>query len=290
MVLHRPVNMGGFGLHNVRIKALASLIRTFLETAVNPKFQHNLFHSLLYRVNVLDDDSVPTQPLPPYYPVSFFNIIKQAKQNTPLNVATMSTADWYRLLVEQEITMYEPINSPWEYIRCRAEVASPNTDWVMSWRRARLKGLGTEAASFLWKLLHRLLPTEERLARILPNSSNNCKLCTTPTNADLHHCLFQCVSTVEVGTLLLSMVRLHDPAVTPHKLLRLEFNCDAEDEMPLVWVLSHTLLYMWSTRLGGKIVNRILTRAVIESKISILRETRFTDEHEIIKDLVEVNL
>ena len=92
---------------------------------------------------------------------AFFNIIKQAKQNT-----TMSTAYWYRLLVEQEITMYEPMNSPWEYIRCRAEVASPNTDWEISWRRARLKGLGTEAASFLWKLLHRLLPTEERLARI----------------------------------------------------------------------------------------------------------------------------
>jgi hypothetical protein len=70
--------------------------------------------------------------------------------------------------------------------------------------------------NFIWKVLHRLLPTEERLARILPNSSNNCKLCATPTNADLH----------------------------------------PDDEMPLVWVLFHTLLYMWSTRLGGKIVNR----------------------------------
>ena len=46
-----------------------------------------------------------------------------------------------------------------------------------------------------------------------------------------------------VGTLLLSMVRLHDPAVTPQKLLRLEFNCDEEDELHLFWVLSH----MWST-------------------------------------------
>ena len=173
-----------------------------METAVNPKFQHNLFHTILYRVNVLGDDSIPALPLPPYYPVSFFTIIRQAKQNTPLNVATMSTANWYRLLVEQEITMYKPINSPWEFIRCRAEIASPDTDWESSWRRARLRGLGAEATSFLWKLLHRLLPSEERLARILPNSSNNCKICATPTNTDLHHCFFQCVSTVEVGTLL----------------------------------------------------------------------------------------
>ena len=156
----------------------------------------------------------------------------------------MSTADWYRVLVEQQITMIEPINSPMEYIRSRAELASPETDWESCWRRARLRGLGSQATSFLWKLLHQILPTEERLQRILPNSSNNCKLCPTPTNADLPHCLFQCVSTVEVGTLLLSIVRLHDPAVTPAKLLRLDFQCEDSTEMPLVWVVSHTLLYM----------------------------------------------
>ena len=86
------------------------------------------------------------------------------------------------------------------------------------------------------------------------------------------------------------MVRSYDPTVTPHKLLRLEFQCEYDDEMPLVWVLSHTLLYMWGMRLGGKTVNRILTRAVLESKISILRETRFSSEHDIIKEIIEQNL
>ena len=112
MVLHRPISVGGFGLHNVKYKALASLIRTFMETAANPKFQLNLFHSLLYRVNVLDDDSITPPPLPPYYPASFFNIIKQVRLNTPLNVTTMSTANWYRLLVEQEAPCTRPSTAP----------------------------------------------------------------------------------------------------------------------------------------------------------------------------------
>ena len=202
----------------------------------------------------------------------------------------MSTANWYRLLVEQEITMFEQDNNPREYIRSRAELASQATDWERCWRRARLKGLGTQATSFLWKLLHRLLPTEERLARILPHASNICKLCPTPTNADLCHCLFQCVSTMEVATLLLSMVREHDPAVTAAKLLRLEFECEDSVEMPLVWTIAHTLLYMWGVRASGKTVNRILTRAVIESKISILRETRYQNDHLVIKNLVDSNL
>ena len=55
MILYRPTHMGGLGLHNVKYKALACLIRTFLETAVNPSFQRNLFHSILFRIHVLGD-------------------------------------------------------------------------------------------------------------------------------------------------------------------------------------------------------------------------------------------
>ena len=86
------------------------------------------------------------------------------------------------------------------------------------------------------------------------------------------------------------MVREHDPAVTAAKLLRLEFECEDSVEMPLVWTIAHTLLYMWGVRASGKTVNRILTRAVIESKISILRETRYQNDHLVIKNLVDSNL
>ena len=55
MVLHRPIQMGGLGVHSVRYKALASLIRTFMETAAHPGFKHSLYHTTLYRVYVLDD-------------------------------------------------------------------------------------------------------------------------------------------------------------------------------------------------------------------------------------------
>ena len=113
MVLHTPVQMGGLGLHSVKYKAMASLIRTFLETAANPAFKHNLYHTLLYRVNVLDDDSVVNPPpLPPYYSAAFFSTIKNVKENTPLNVTTMSTAQWYRVLVEQDITMIDRWTAP----------------------------------------------------------------------------------------------------------------------------------------------------------------------------------
>ena len=45
LLLYRPVEEGGLGLHHVKSKALASLISTFLQTAANPRFQQSLYHS-----------------------------------------------------------------------------------------------------------------------------------------------------------------------------------------------------------------------------------------------------
>ena len=213
--------MGGLGLHEVKSKAQACLIRTFLETALNPLFLHSSFHTILYRVYVLQDDSISPPPLPPpYFSPSFFSSIKWVKDNTPLNIATMTTNQWYRVLLEKEVTMEDYIDSPNVYKKCRAELSSPTTDWETSWRRARLKGIGSDGTSFLWKMLHNLLPTEARLSRILPNSSEQCKLCPAPATADLTHCLFACVSTREAGNWLLSLVRQHDPTATTQKLVR----------------------------------------------------------------------
>ena len=92
-----------------------------METAAHPAFTHNILHSTLYRVHVLGDDSITSPPpLPPYYSLSFFDTIRKVRDNTPLNVATMSTAQWYRVLVEQEITMVELANNQMDYIKCRA--------------------------------------------------------------------------------------------------------------------------------------------------------------------------
>ena len=44
-VMCRPANHGGLSVMSVKFKALATLIRTFLETAAIPKFRHSLYHA-----------------------------------------------------------------------------------------------------------------------------------------------------------------------------------------------------------------------------------------------------
>lgn len=282
MILYRPVKMGGLGLHNVRCKSKASLIRTFLETAIHPSFSHSLYHSLLYRAHVLCDDTITLLP-PPYFPPAFFETIKWVQDKTPLNVATMTTAEWYRVLVEKEITMTESS----EYVKSKSELKSSDTDWELTWQRSRLKGLGSEATTFLWRLLHCILPTEQRLARILPNTSPNCKYCPDPNIATLQHCLFECILTREVGQQLLHVFQLEDSSSTAENLLRLEFSVEESKEMPLVWLLAQTLLYLWGMRVSGKAANLFMTRAELESRINFLRETRYRREHETITEIFE---
>ena len=114
-VMFRPPTHGGLGMHNVKWKAMAGLIRTFLETACIPKFQSSLNHSLLYRYHVLDDRSFPNPGYPPFYSAEFFSLIKLVHTESPLNVAQMSEKQWYRLLVEEQVIM-EKKNSVWQYI------------------------------------------------------------------------------------------------------------------------------------------------------------------------------
>ena len=176
---------------------------------------------------------------------AFFESIRWVKDNTPLNIATMTTAQWYRVMLEKEITMMEPKGMPREYIMCKAELRSPGTDWELSWSLSRLKGLGSDATSFLWKLLHCILPTEERLSRILPNSSPNCKFCSEQVLANLEHCFFYCNMTRTVGNQVLTLCQTFSPGTTPSQVLRLELHIDQSQETPIVWIVAQYLMNIW---------------------------------------------
>ena len=98
-------------------------------------------------------------------------------------------------------------------------------------------------SSTAWKVLHNLLPTEQRLARILPNTSDSCKHCTD-ISANLVHCLFHCVHTKESGDWILSVFHIYDSNVTADKLVRLELEVTDTMELPIVWFAANAMRYV----------------------------------------------
>ena len=191
----------------------------------------------------------------------------------------MSEKEWYRLLLEDTYTT-EMIGEERErkYIPCRVERASPAADWESCWRLARLSGLGPENTTFLFKLIHQILPTQERISRTKPNSSPNCKGqgCEGEVESN-EHALISCQANNGAGTKLLEFLQSLIPGLEVDKLLRLELVVEQDLELPVVWFISTVFNTMWDQRLTNKKVELYLVRAQLEAKINLLRETRFNN-------------
>ena len=47
--------MGGLNLTNVKYRAMAELIKSFLDTSINPTFRKNVYHQALFSWHVEDN-------------------------------------------------------------------------------------------------------------------------------------------------------------------------------------------------------------------------------------------
>ena len=269
IIIYRPASHGGLGLDNVKYKAQSRLLTSFLETSTNSKFTHSLYHEALFKYYVLEDRSFPDPGLPPYYPISFFQVIKDMKEQGTLNISKMSSKDWYRVLLEDNITMETDADGNRSFIKCRAELQHQHNDWEKSWQLARLKGLEADQISFLWRLLHNLLPTQSRVSRILQQQDSSCKSCQHPVD-DLPH-LFSCPSSNLVCNALLRTMRTLQPNITSQQILLLSLDIEPTMEFAAVWLVSSTLMYVWLQKSAKKNCSLLEIRSTLEARVNMLR-------------------
>ena len=77
----------GLGVFNLKTRAMEMLIHTFLSQAISPLFTVNTYYNTLYRWHVLEERDLPNPGCPPFYSSTFFSLIKDVHENTPLNVS-----------------------------------------------------------------------------------------------------------------------------------------------------------------------------------------------------------
>ena len=255
LVLYRRSEEGGLGLFHVKLRSLALLIRIFMETAANPHLRHILYHKVLFGYHMLQDHTLPNPGLPPYYDQEFFDTIRHYKENSPMNICTMSTKQWYTLLLEDRVLKHQPTpDSTPELLPVKAETISPNCDWTKIWQLVRCKGLGSELTSFLFKLIHGLLPTQDRVA-ILGLTNNGqmgtCLLCNIEPE-DLLHCFFGCTKSLVTGLTLLGWVQHLVPDLSPESALTLDLQQELSEheELAAVCTLAVGLKYIWEARVA----------------------------------------
>ena len=129
-------------------------------------------------------------------------------------------------------------------------------------------------ASFLWKLLHQLLSSQERLHRLGVSSSSLCKQCKQEVGT-LKHELIECSSNADVGVALLNCLKSYMPELTADKLLRLEFSKISETmELAATLLVAVTLSHIWKERMTNSRIRTYQVRSEIEQTINLLRTTR----------------
>ena len=104
VALHRPRRQGGLGLLSVKYKAMAVFIRSFIETAIDNRFLINPYPNALYKHYIEDNRVNPIPPRCPYLSEEIINNIRVVKNESILNICTLSSGGWYKVLVENNIT------------------------------------------------------------------------------------------------------------------------------------------------------------------------------------------
>ena len=289
LVLYRSRQQGGLGLMNVKYRAMAELIKSFLDTAINPKFKRNLFHHALYWWHIEDDRDIPDPGKPPYFSDDLFAAIKAAKSEG-LRPSSMTVGMWYRFLMEEKVIQEKDENGFSFPIQMKAEKLSPNNNWEVIWPLIILPGLDSRTRSFLLKLLHNLLPTQERLHRVLPNKvlSPTCSLCPQATCGDQLHSLILCPFNNGVGLWLYRCIRQLFPDLESTQLISLNFETNhiSEKAFPAIWMIAKTLLIIWASRTSNTVNTITITRASLEAEIMLLRKTRFRSHADGLKNLI----
>ena len=83
---------------------------------------------------------LPDPGFTPYYDEKFFNSIKYVQEKTPLKPVFMTTKEWYKLLLEQNMTKrVVDQEGRLELIPCKVEKRHAAVFWSESYRLSRLR-------------------------------------------------------------------------------------------------------------------------------------------------------
>ena len=168
-------------------------------------------------------------------------------------------------------------------------VRDPAVSRSESYRLSRLKGLSPEDKSFLFKLIHTLLPSKERLHHLTPTTSPLCQ-CHSGANATYRHLFFECCKNNQVGEALLRCIQSYDQSLTADKTLTLQLVSDEPFMLASVAILVTGLSLIWENSKLWKNTSLFMIRADLEAAVSLRRRSRLTRIREagsIMHNLIE---
>ena len=159
-----------------------------------------------------------------------------------------------------------------ELVPCKVEERNPEVVWCESYRISRLKGLSPATKSFLFRLIHTLLPSKERIHHLTREASPLC-WGQSGEQETYQHLFYNCEKNTDAGQALLRCVQSYDHNLTETRSLRLQISADEPFLIASVSILATGLELIWETRKSKKQTSLFNMRSELEMSISIRRKS-----------------
>ena len=153
------------------------------------------------------------------------------------------------------------------------ELRNPGVDLSVPYRILRCFGLSPEQKSCLFKLIQHLLPTKDRLARIGRVNSAACLHCPDTPDSTTH--LLKCITRSQVSAPFVACLRTYVPNISTDDIVSLNIPVQESLELPVYWLISSCLGYIWQERVQGKQAVVQVCKAILSSNLAVLRSTKW---------------
>ena len=241
--------------------------------SINPSFIHSHFSQNLYRDFVLDECIKGLKP-PPFYNKHFFETIKKAIESGH-SVENMWVKHWYQFLLEESANHAEQSSF-------KIERSFPDINWNQVWVNIHLKSLNCEEASFAFKSVHGLLPSDEKISTIFKKLESSCKFGCSIGVANLPHILFSLSAFPWHRAVAFQYYYWYLPWPSHNSIIFLEL----QNSEAITWLSIQTFFYIWNKRVKFKSMIFEDYLAMLEDKATLLLGTKHNQIAMDVLDLI----
>ena len=95
-----------------------------------------------------------------------------------------------------------------------------------------------------------------------------------------------CLGNTGVGQRVVRCLQSYNPNIDVKAVIRLEIDVDEGLELPLVWLVAASFSALWKLRMEKTKATLFEIRSQLETKINLLRKTRYSNTASILDELV----
>ena len=158
----------------------------------------------------------------------------------------------------------------------RIERLYPEVDWGRSWEYMNMRGLGSEKMTFIFRMLHNLLPVNIRLFRMNLSATPTCQLCKHGHVEDIPHAVLECTFNSAINDWIVAVLYDIDTSLLDHPVTSLNlstFNLPIshDGKFPVIWFIAAVLMIVWKSRCEKKPITIPKLRSLLLAELELMK-------------------